>query len=43
MFFRGSLFGMNSSKMQAADLSRLYTATSLMQIDDSIMRYSIHV
>uniref|UniRef100_UPI003AAF2DE5 monoacylglycerol lipase ABHD2-like n=1 Tax=Centroberyx gerrardi TaxID=166262 RepID=UPI003AAF2DE5 len=35
---RGSLFGMNSSKMEDADLSRLYTATSLMQIDDSIMR-----
>ncbi|XP_023840690.1 monoacylglycerol lipase ABHD2 isoform X1 [Salvelinus sp. IW2-2015] len=35
---RGSLFGMNSSKMEDADLSRLYTATSLMQIDDNIMR-----
>ncbi|XP_051740858.1 monoacylglycerol lipase ABHD2 isoform X1 [Ctenopharyngodon idella] len=35
---RGSLFGMSSSKMESADLSRLYTATSLMQIDDNIMR-----
>ncbi|XP_041966423.1 monoacylglycerol lipase ABHD2 [Alosa sapidissima] len=35
---RGSLFGMNSSKMKDADLSHLYTATSLMQIDDNIMR-----
>lgn len=25
--------------MEAADLSHLYTATSLMQIDDNIMRY----
>ncbi|KAG9352318.1 hypothetical protein JZ751_020731 [Albula glossodonta] len=35
---RGSLFGTSSTKMQDADLSRLYTATSLMQIDDNIMR-----
>ncbi|XP_059401978.1 monoacylglycerol lipase ABHD2-like isoform X2 [Carassius carassius] len=35
---RASLFGMSSSKMEPADLSRLYTATSLMQIDDNIMR-----
>uniref|UniRef100_A0A8C2KB76 Monoacylglycerol lipase ABHD2 n=1 Tax=Cyprinus carpio TaxID=7962 RepID=A0A8C2KB76_CYPCA len=35
---RASLFGMSSSNMEAADLSHLYTATSLMQIDDNIMR-----
>ncbi|XP_015198725.1 monoacylglycerol lipase ABHD2 isoform X2 [Lepisosteus oculatus] len=39
---RGMLFGETSSKrplmMEDADLSRLYTATSLMQIDDNIMR-----
>uniref|UniRef100_A0A671PJJ5 Abhydrolase domain containing 2b n=1 Tax=Sinocyclocheilus anshuiensis TaxID=1608454 RepID=A0A671PJJ5_9TELE len=35
---RASLFGMSSSKMEPADLSWLYTATSLMQIDDNIMR-----
>ncbi|KPP63903.1 abhydrolase domain-containing protein 2-A-like, partial [Scleropages formosus] len=35
---RGILFGMSSSKMKDADMSRLYTATSLMQIDDNIMR-----
>lgn len=36
---RHSLFGGSSVKMIDADLSRLYTATSLMQIDDNIMRY----
>uniref|UniRef100_A0A8C1FPP9 Monoacylglycerol lipase ABHD2 n=1 Tax=Cyprinus carpio carpio TaxID=630221 RepID=A0A8C1FPP9_CYPCA len=35
---RGALFGGGSTKMVDADLSRLYTATSLMQIDDNIMR-----
>ncbi|XP_039628994.1 monoacylglycerol lipase ABHD2 [Polypterus senegalus] len=39
---RGMLFGESASKrpkmMEDADLSRLYTATSLMQIDDNIMR-----
>ncbi|XP_051548958.1 monoacylglycerol lipase ABHD2 [Myxocyprinus asiaticus] len=35
---RGILFGTSSSKMEFSDLSRLYTATSLMQIDDNIMR-----
>uniref|UniRef100_A0A667ZUV5 Monoacylglycerol lipase ABHD2 n=1 Tax=Myripristis murdjan TaxID=586833 RepID=A0A667ZUV5_9TELE len=35
---RSSLFGARSSKIEDADLSRLYAATSLMQIDDSIMR-----
>ncbi|KAL7854453.1 hypothetical protein SRHO_G00166430 [Serrasalmus rhombeus] len=35
---RGSLFGGGSPKMVDADLRRLYTATSLMQIDDNIMR-----
>uniref|UniRef100_A0A3B4EDZ5 Monoacylglycerol lipase ABHD2 n=1 Tax=Pygocentrus nattereri TaxID=42514 RepID=A0A3B4EDZ5_PYGNA len=35
---RGSLFGTRSRKMEIMDLSRLYTATSLMQIDDNIMR-----
>eukprot|EP00063_Salmo_salar_P008030 XP_013982865.1 PREDICTED: abhydrolase domain-containing protein 2-A-like [Salmo salar] len=35
---RGSLFG-SATKMEDADLSRLYTATSLMQIDETIMRY----
>uniref|UniRef100_A0A667YZR3 Monoacylglycerol lipase ABHD2 n=1 Tax=Myripristis murdjan TaxID=586833 RepID=A0A667YZR3_9TELE len=35
---RTSLFGGSSAKMMDADLSRLYTATSLMQIDDNIMR-----
>ncbi|XP_070985129.1 monoacylglycerol lipase ABHD2 [Oncorhynchus clarkii lewisi] len=34
---RGSLFG-SATKMEDADLSRLYTATSLMQIDETIMR-----
>ncbi len=37
--YRNSLFGGSSIKMIDADLSRLYTATSLMQIDDNIMRY----
>lgn len=37
--YRHSLFGGNSIKTLDADLSRLYTATSLMQIDDNIMRY----
>lgn len=37
--YRHSLFGGSSVKMIDADLSRLYTATSLMQIDDNIMRY----
>lgn len=36
--YRHSLFGGHSLKMIDADLSRLYTATSLMQIDDNIMR-----
>ncbi|XP_069551500.1 monoacylglycerol lipase ABHD2-like [Brachyistius frenatus] len=35
---RSSLLGMNSSKVDDADLNKLYAATSLMQIDDSIMR-----
>ncbi|KAL1271857.1 hypothetical protein QQF64_030873 [Cirrhinus molitorella] len=35
---RSVLFGVGSTKMVDADLSRLYTATSLMQIDDNIMR-----
>ncbi|KAM9854020.1 monoacylglycerol lipase ABHD2-like [Aulostomus maculatus] len=35
---RTSLLGMNSSNIADADLNRLYAATSLMQIDDSIMR-----
>uniref|UniRef100_A0A667Y8W8 Monoacylglycerol lipase ABHD2 n=1 Tax=Myripristis murdjan TaxID=586833 RepID=A0A667Y8W8_9TELE len=35
---RYHLFGGSSAKMMDADLSRLYTATSLMQIDDNIMR-----
>lgn len=38
LFNRGTLFGLGSTKMVDADLSRLYTATSLMQIDDNIMR-----
>lgn len=38
--YRHSLFG-NSFKMIDSDLSRLYTATSLMQIDDNIMRYVV--
>lgn len=36
---RHSLFGRNSVKTIEADLGRLYTATSLMQIDDNIMRF----
>lgn len=35
---RDTLFDMKSAKMEDADLNRLYTATSLMQIDDNIMR-----
>nr|XP_020478233.1 monoacylglycerol lipase ABHD2-B-like [Monopterus albus] len=35
---RSSLLGMNSSNIGDADLSRLYTATSLMQIDENVMR-----
>ncbi|XP_075994850.1 monoacylglycerol lipase ABHD2-like [Genypterus blacodes] len=35
---RSTLFGVNSSALDDGDLSRLYAATSLMQIDDSIMR-----
>ncbi|KAG5270196.1 hypothetical protein AALO_G00189860 [Alosa alosa] len=35
---RGSLFGSSSNKMLDINLSRLYTCTSLMQIDDNIMR-----
>ncbi|KAF7657958.1 hypothetical protein LDENG_00019960 [Lucifuga dentata] len=35
---RSSLFGVNRSTIDEADLSRLYAATSLMQIDDTIMR-----
>ncbi|XP_041651347.1 monoacylglycerol lipase ABHD2 isoform X2 [Cheilinus undulatus] len=35
---RNSLLGLNSSNIGDADLGRLYAATSLMQIDDSIMR-----
>ncbi|XP_010783064.1 abhydrolase domain-containing protein 2-B-like [Notothenia coriiceps] len=35
---RSSLLGLNSSNIGDADLGRLYAATSLMQIDDSIMR-----
>lgn len=37
-FYRHSLFGGSSGKTIDADLGRLYTATSLMQIDDNIMR-----
>jgi len=40
--FRQVLFGDNVKKPQSlsdADLSKLYTATSLMQIDDNVMRY----
>lgn len=36
--YRHSLFGGSSGKTIDANLSRLYTATSLMQIDDNIMR-----
>lgn len=39
--FRQVLFGDNVKKPQSlsdADLSKLYTATSLMQIDDNVMR-----
>lgn len=39
---RHSLFGRNSVKTIEADLGRLYTATSLMQIDDNIMRFALH-
>ncbi|KAK2842626.1 hypothetical protein Q5P01_012826 [Channa striata] len=35
---RSSLLSMNSSNIGDAELSKLYTATSLTQIDDSIMR-----
>ncbi|KAK1887936.1 Monoacylglycerol lipase ABHD2 [Dissostichus eleginoides] len=35
---RSSLLGLNSSNIGDADLGRLYAATSLMQIDESIMR-----
>lgn len=35
---RNSLLGMNSSNIGDADLSRLCAATSLMQVDESIMR-----
>ncbi|XP_047452282.1 monoacylglycerol lipase ABHD2 [Mugil cephalus] len=35
---RDSLLSMNSSSIGDADLNRLYTATSLMQVDDCIMR-----
>ncbi|XP_059191329.1 monoacylglycerol lipase ABHD2-like [Centropristis striata] len=35
---RSSLLSLNSSNIGDGDLSRLYAATSLMQIDDSIMR-----
>ncbi|XP_034540702.1 monoacylglycerol lipase ABHD2-like [Notolabrus celidotus] len=35
---RSTLLGLNSSNIGDADLGRLYAATSLMQIDDSIMR-----
>lgn len=37
-FHSGTLLGMNSSNVGDADLNRLYAATSLMQIDDNIMR-----
>lgn len=40
--FRQVLFGDNPKKPQSlsdTDLSKLYTATSLMQIDDNVMRY----
>ncbi|TKS73958.1 Monoacylglycerol lipase ABHD2-A [Collichthys lucidus] len=36
---RSSLLNMTSSNIGDADMSRLYAATSLMQIDDSIMRH----
>ncbi|KAM3608866.1 uncharacterized protein V6R79_005880 [Siganus canaliculatus] len=35
---RSSLLSMNSSHIGEGDLGRLYAATSLMQVDDSIMR-----
>ncbi|KAM4572894.1 monoacylglycerol lipase ABHD2-like isoform 1-T2 [Odontesthes bonariensis] len=35
---RGSLSGLTSSNISDADLSRLYAATSLMQLDDDVMR-----
>ncbi|XP_044213089.1 monoacylglycerol lipase ABHD2-like [Thunnus albacares] len=35
---RSSLLSLNSSNIGDADFSKLYAATSLMQIDDSIMR-----
>ncbi|KAK5608065.1 Monoacylglycerol lipase ABHD2-B [Crenichthys baileyi] len=35
---RGSLLSMSSSSIGDADLNKLYTATSMMQIDDKIMR-----
>ncbi|KAM9376629.1 monoacylglycerol lipase ABHD2 isoform 2-T2 [Pholidichthys leucotaenia] len=35
---RSTLLGMNSSNISNADLNRLYAATSLMQVDDNIMR-----
>ena len=38
VLLRDSLFGGTSSKRIDADLSRLYTSTSIMQIDDNIMR-----
>lgn len=40
---RHSLFGRNSVKTIEADLGRLYTATSLMQIDDNIMRFVLGI
>ena len=39
--FRQALFGDHVKKprsLEDSDLSRLYTATSLMQIDDNVMR-----
>lgn len=38
LLHRDSLLGMNSSNIGDADLNKLYAATSLMQVDDSIMR-----
>lgn len=40
-FNRSSLLNMTSSNIGDADMSRLYAATSLMQIDDSIMRWRV--
>ncbi|XP_074533886.1 monoacylglycerol lipase ABHD2-like [Halichoeres trimaculatus] len=38
LMHRNTLLGLNSTNIRDTDLGRLYAATSLMQIDDSIMR-----